>query len=317
MPLPKSEKIWHNGRFIAWDDAKIHVLSHVIHYGSAVFEGIRCYELPEGPAIFRLTDHMQRLVNSGKIYRMTLPFSHQELCQAAVELVRVNGMRHCYVRPIALRGYAELGVYAPNCPIDVYMACWEWGKYLGSGADEGVDVCVSSWHRLAPNTMPSMAKASSNYMNSQLIRMEAATNGYAEGIALDTRGFVSEGSGENIFVISKNKIYTPPLSSSVLPGITRDSVMAICHDLGYTVIEQDIAREMLYIADEVFFVGTAAEVTPLRSIDRIPVGNGKRGPLTEKIQTEFFAIVEGRKKDRYGWFTPVPVGKPAAVGAKA
>jgi branched-chain amino acid aminotransferase len=314
MPLQKSEKIWHNGRFINWDDAQIHVLSHVIHYGSAVFEGIRCYELPDGPAIFRLGDHMQRMINSAKIYRMPLTYSLEELTNAAVELVRVNGMRHCYIRPITLRGYAELGVHAPKCPIEVYMACWEWGKYL-AGSDDGVDVCVSSWHRLAPNTMPAMAKASSNYMNSQLIRMEAEINGYSEGIALDTRGFVSEGSGENIFVVNKGKVYTPPLSSSVLPGITRDSVMALCADLGYAVIEQDIAREMLYISDEVFFVGTAAEVTPLRSIDRIPVGNGKLGPITAKIKSEFFAIVEGKKKDRHGWLTPVPVTKPATVAA--
>ena len=315
MPLQKSEKIWYNGQLIPWDDAKIHVLSHVVNYGSAVFEGIRCYELPTGPAIFRLQDHMQRLINSGKIYRMPLPFSCDELSKAAVELVTANGMRHCYVRPIALRGYGEVGVSPKGCPIEVYLACWEWGKYLGTGADEGVDVCVSSWNRMAPNTMPAMAKAASNYMNAQLIRIEAEINGYAEGIALDVRGYISEGSGENIFVVSKGKIITPPLSSSVLPGITRDSVMTIAGELGFTVIEQDIAREMLYVADEVFFVGTAAEVTPLRSVDRILVGNGKRGPVTEKIQTEFFAIVEGRKADRHGWLTPVPTR--AAVGTKA
>jgi branched-chain amino acid aminotransferase len=316
MPLQKSDKVWHNRQFIDWDDAKIHVLSHVVSYGSAVFEGIRCYELPEGPAIFRLPDHMQRLINSAKIYRMELPFSRDELSNAALDLVRVNGMRHCYVRPIALRGYGEMGVAPKGCPVEVYLACWEWGKYL-AGTDDGVDVCVSSWNRMAPNTMPAMAKAASNYMNAQLIRMEAEINGYAEGIALDTRGFVSEGSGENIFVVSKGRIFTPPLSSSVLPGITRDSVMTLCSELGLTVVEQDIAREMLYIADEVFFVGTAAEVTPLRSIDRIPVGSGKRGSITEKIQTEFFAIVEGKKKDRHGWLTPVKAAKPAPVGAKA
>jgi len=315
MPIPKSDKIWHNGRFIDWDDAKIHVLSHVVNYGSSLFEGIRCYELPKGPAIFRLQDHMQRLINSAKIYRMPLPYSREELAGAAVELVQVNGMRHCYVRPIALRGYGEIGVPPHDTPIEVYMACWEWGKYLGSGADQGVDICVSSWTRIAPNTLPAMAKASANYMNAQLIRMEAEANGYSEGIALDTRGYISEGSGENIFVIWQGKILTPPLSSSVLPGITRDSVMRICADLGIPVVEQDIPREMLYIADEVFFVGTAAEVTPLRSIDRIPVGNGKRGPVTEQIQKEFFAIVEGRKEDRYGWFTPVPASRPAAVAA--
>ena len=238
MPLQKSEKIWHNGQFINWDDAKIHVLSHVVNYGSSLFEGIRCYELPTGPAIFRLPEHMQRLINSAKIYRMTLPYSCDELSSAAVELVRVNALRHCYVRPIALRGYGEVGVHPHDCPIEVYLACWEWGKYLGAGADEGVDICVSSWHRMAPNTLPAMAKSAANYMNAQLIRMEAEINGYAEGIALDPSGYVSEGSGENIFVVWKGKLHTPPLSASILPGITRDSVMTICAELGFTVMGQ-------------------------------------------------------------------------------
>lgn len=315
MTLKKSEKIWHNGQFINWDDAKIHVLSHVVNYGSSLFEGIRCYELPSGPAIFRLREHMQRLVNSSKIYRMTLPYRREELERAAVELVRVNGLRHCYLRPIALRGYGEIGVHPHDTPIEVFIACWEWGKYLGAEADQGVDVCVSSWNRMAANTLPAMAKASANYMNAQLIRMEAEANGYAEGIALDNRGFLSEGSGENIFLVMGGKVLTPPLSSSILPGITRDTVLTLCQDLGLAVQEQDIPREMLYLADEVFFVGTAAEITPLRSIDRIPAGNGKRGPITEKLQQEFFAIVEGRKPDRYGWLTPVPAPRPAAVGA--
>ena len=247
---------------------------------------------------------------------MALPYSRDELVNAAVELVDVNNLRHCYVRPIALRGYGEVGVHPHDTPVEVYMACWEWGKYLGSGADEGVDVCVSSWNRMAPNTLPAMAKASANYMNAQLIRMEAEINGYAEGIALDTRGFLSEGSGENVFVIWKGKIITPPLSSSVLPGITRDCIFTLCGELGLTVVEQDIPREMLYLADEVFFVGTAAEVTPLRSIDRIPVGDGKRGPVTEKIQREFFAIIEGKKEDRHGWLTPLKTRRPAAVGTE-
>src|SRR3990172_4667884 len=315
MPLPKSEKIWHNGRLINWDDAQIHVLSHVVNYGSSLFEGIRCYELPSGPAIFRLPEHMQRLVNSCKIYRMDLPYTREELGRAAVELVRVNGLRHCYLRPIALRGYGELGVDPRNCPVEVFIACWEWGKYLGAEADQGVDVCVSSWNRMAPNTLPGMAKSAANYMNAQLIRMEAEINGYAEGIALDSRGFLSEGSGENVFLVMGGKILTPPLSASILPGVTRETVLTLCRDLGFPVQEQDIPREMLYLADEVFFVGTAAEITPLRTIDRIPVGNGKRGPVTEKLQQEFFAIVEGRKQDRYGWLTPVPVSSPAPVGA--
>jgi branched-chain amino acid aminotransferase len=317
MPIPKSEKIWHNGKLIPWDDAKIHVLSHVVNYGSSLFEGIRCYELPGGPAIFRLGDHMQRLVNSAKIYRMTLPYSRQELERAAVEVVRANGMRHCYLRPIALRGYGEIGVHPHGTPIDVYIACWDWGKYLGPDADQGVDVCVSSWNRMAPNTLPAMAKASANYMNSQLIRMEAEINGYVEGIALDSRGYLSEGSGENVFVVTGGKLLTPPLSASVLPGITRDSVLTLCRELNLPVQEADIPREMLYLADEVFFCGTAAEITPLRSIDRIPVGSGKRGPITERLQQEFFALVEGRKPDRHGWLTPVPATRPAPVGASS
>ena len=317
MPIPKSEKIWHNGKLIPWDDAKIHVLSHVVNYGSSLFEGIRCYELPSGPAIFRLAEHMQRLVNSAKIYRMTLPYSRQELERAAVEVVRVNGMRHCYLRPIALRGYGEIGVHPHGTPIDVYIACWDWGKYLGPDADQGVDVCVSSWNRMAPNTLPAMAKASANYMNAQLIRMEAEINGYAEGIALDARGYLSEGSGENVFVVTGGKLLTPPLSASVLPGITRDSVLTLCRELNLPVQETDIPREMLYLADEVFFCGTAAEITPLRSIDRIPVGTGKRGPITERLQQEFFALVEGRKPDRHGWLTRVPALRPAAVTAKS
>ena len=317
MAMKPTAKIWHNGQMIPWEQATIHVLSHVVHYGSSLFEGIRCYELPTGPAIFRLPEHMQRLINSAKIYRMDVPFSRSELERAAIELIQTNGLRHAYIRPIVLRGYASLGVHAKDCPIEVYMACWEWGKYLGAGADQGVDVCVSSWNRMAPNTLPAMAKASANYMNAQLIAMEAETNGYVEGIALDPSGYLSEGSGENIFVIYGGKIITPPFSSSILPGITRDSVIALCADLGLTVVEQAIPREMLYLADEVFFVGTAAEITPLKSVDRIPVGSGKRGPITEKLQQEFFAIVQGRKPDRHGWLTPIPVVRPAAIAAKA
>ena len=313
MPVKKSEKIWRNGKFINWDDATVHVLSHVVNYGSCLFEGIRCYEIASGPALFRPGEHMQRLINSSKIYRMSLPYAREQLVQAAVELVRVNGLRHCYVRPIALRGYGEVGVHPHNTPVEVFMACWEWGKYLGAEADQGVDVCVSSWNRMAPNTLPAMAKAAANYMNAQLIRMEAEINGYAEGIALDSRGFLSEGSGENIFLVMGGKILTPPLSASILSGITRDAVMTLCRDLGLLVQEQDIPREMLYLADEVFFVGTAAEITPLRTVDRIPVGNGKRGPITEKLQQEFFAIVEGKKQDRHGWLTPVQTLRPTVV----
>jgi branched-chain amino acid aminotransferase len=314
MSVPKTEQIWCNGKFIPWDDAKIHVLSHVVSYGSAVFEGIRCYETEQGPAIFRLREHMQRLLNSAHIYRMEVPYSLDALCQASLDLVRANKVGACYVRPIVLRGYGDMGVDPQGCPIDVYLACWEWGKYLGSEAlRSGVDVCVSSWNRPAPNTLPQMAKAAANYMNSQLIRMEAKANGYVEGIALDTNGYVSEGSGENIFVVMKGSIYTPPLGNSALPGITRDSVTTICRELGISITEQVLPREMLYIADEVFFSGTAAEITPIRSIDRVQVGAGSRGPITQRVQEEFFAITSGKKADRHGWLSPVGVPSGAAV----
>lgn len=305
--MTPTEKIWHNGRFIGWDEAKIHVLSHVVSYGSSVFEGLRCYETQNGPAIFRLREHTRRLLDSARIYRVPVEFSLDQLVEAQIELVRVNKLRSCYVRPIILRGYGGVGVLPVNNPTEVYLACWEWGKYLGEDAmAQGVDVCISSWSRIAPNTLPTLAKAGANYMNSQLIRMEAHHNGYAEGIALDSEGRVSEGSGENIFVIRDGKIHTPPLGSSVLPGITRDTIVTIAKDLGLPVVETVIPREMLYIADEVFFTGTAAEVTPIRSIDRIQVGPGHRGPITEKIQRAFFDLVEGKSEDKYGWLTPVP-----------
>lgn len=305
--MTPTEKIWHNGKFIAWDEAKIHVLSHVVSYGSSVFEGVRCYETAQGPAVFRLRDHTRRLLDSSKIYRIPVDYTLDELVQAQVELIRVNRLRSCYVRPIILRGYGGVGVLPVNNPTEVYLACWEWGKYLGPEAlAEGVDVCISSWTRIAPNTLPALAKAGANYMNSQLIRMEAHHNGYAEGIALDANGCISEGSGENIFVIRDGRIHTPPLGSSVLPGITRDTIVTLARELGIPIVETVIPREMLYIADEVFFTGTAAEVTPIRSIDKIPVGSGKRGPVTEKLQTAFFEIVEGKAEDRHGWLTPVP-----------
>jgi branched-chain amino acid aminotransferase len=312
--MTPTEKIWHNGKLIPWQDAKIHVLSHVVSYGSSVFEGIRCYETAQGPAVFRLAEHMRRLADSAKIYRMDLPYSVQELSHATVELIRVNGLQSCYVRPIALRGYGQIGVYGVRNPIDVYLACWEWGKYLGDEAlAQGVDVCVSSWNRIAPNTLPALSKAGGNYLNSQLIRMEADVNGYAEGIALDANGYISEGSGENMFVIRDGKILTPPLGASVLPGITRDTVVQLAQDLGLPLVETIIPRELLYIADEVFFTGTAAEITPIRSVDRIAVGQGRRGPITERLQREFFAIVNGTAPDRYGWLTPVGTGKFAEV----
>src|SRR6202521_5598380 len=313
--LTPTEKIWHNGRFIAWNDAHIHVLSHVVSYGSSVFEGIRCYATASGPAIFRLSEHVRRMLDSAKIYRMeNLGFTAAQLEEAMRELVRVNKLRSCYIRPIVLRAYGEMGVNPLKNALDVYIACWEWGKYLGDEAlAEGVDVCVSSWTRIAPNTLPALAKAGANYMNSQLIKMEAVINGYSEGIALDAAGYVSEGSGENIFLVRDGKILAPPLGASVLPGITRDTVLRLARELGIPLVETIIPRELLYIADEVFFSGTAAEITPIRSIDRIPIGKGRRGPIAEKLQKEFFAIVNGTKPDRYGWLTPVHAGQPAGV----
>jgi branched-chain amino acid aminotransferase len=306
MPVQKTDKIWHNGKWIAWDDANVHVLTHAISYGSAVFEGIRCYETPQGPAIFRLREHMQRLINSGKIYRMEFPYSVEDFSNVACELVRLNKMNACYVKPIAMRGYGEVGVNPLNSPIELYMACWHWGAYLGPDAlSKGVDVCVSTWTRIAPNTLPAMSKAAANYMNSQLIRMEASLNGFAEGIALDSDGHVSEGSGMNVFIVHDGALYTPPLSASILPGITRDSITKLAVDLGIPVKESVIPREMLYLADEIFFVGTAVEVTPIRSVDKITVGKGVAGPITRQIQDEFFAVTTGRKADRHNWLTAV------------
>ncbi len=315
MPIQKTEKVWHNGKFINWDDATIHVMSHVVHYGSSVFEGIRCYAPPSGPAIFRATEHIQRLVDSARIYRTDIPFTRDELIAAMLELVKRNGVWPCYVRPVVLRGYGDVGVNPLKLPIEVYICNYPWGKYLGADASEGVDVCVSSWTRIAPNTLPTMAKAGANYMNSQLIKMEAIVNGFAEGIALDVNGCVSEGSGENLFVVRNGVLQTAAIGSSVLPGITRDSVLQIARDLGIRIVEQQIPRESLYIADEVFFSGTAAEITPIRSVDRITVGKGKIGAITKAIQDEFYGIVHGQKPDRYQWLTPVPVGskQPVAV----
>jgi branched-chain amino acid aminotransferase len=313
--LQPTEKIWYNGKMIAWNDATLHVLSHVVSYGSSVFEGVRCYETQQGPAIFRIDEHSRRLRDSAKIYRMDIPYSIEELSAAMVDVVRENKMRACYIRPIVLRGYGDVGVLPKNNPIDTYIACFPWGRYLGEEAlNSGVDVCVSSWTRMAPNTLPALAKAGGNYLNSQLIRMEAAENGYAEGIALDAAGYISEGSGENIFVIRDGKILTPPLGASVLPGITRDTIVKIAGHLGIPVVETIIPRELVYIADEMFFSGTAVEVTPVRSVDRIPVGKGSRGPITEKIQKMFFDIVDGRVKDEFGWLTPVAgVMEPVTV----
>jgi branched-chain amino acid aminotransferase len=315
--MTPTQKIWHNGTLIPWDQARIHVLSHVVSYGSSVFEGVRCYRTPSAPAVFRLEEHLRRLIDSARIYRMEPPYDGAQLAEAVRELVRANGMNACYIRPIVLRGYGAMGVHPAGNPVDVFIACWEWGAYLGDGAAaEGVDVCVSSWNRMAPNTLPALAKSGANYMNSQLIKMEALANGYQEGIGLDRSGQVSEGSGENVFVVRDGRILTPPLSASALDGITRDTVMQLAGDLGIPVAETAIPREMLYIADEVFLTGTAAEITPIRSVDRIRVGAGRRGPVTEKLQKEYAAVIEGRRPERRGWLTPVDEGRRIGVALR-
>jgi len=312
MAFPGTGKIWMNGRQVEWKDANIHVASHVIHYGSGVFEGARCYETKRGSACFRLDAHMRRLMDSARIYRMDVPYTQTQLTDAVVDLIKVNQFKACYIRPLVYRGYAQLGVNPEGCPVDVAIMLWEWGSYFTKEALEvGLDVKVSTWARIAPNTMPGMAKSVANYANSQLIKMEAVAEGYAEGIALDTQGNLSEGSGQNIFVVREGIIYTPPVGSSILAGITRDSVVTIARDLGLEVREQVMPREMLYIADEVFFVGTAVEVTPIKSVDRIKVGAGRRGPITQVIQQRFFDIVRGEAPDTHGWLQYLESSEPA------
>uniref|UniRef100_A0A7C6EGH8 Branched-chain-amino-acid aminotransferase n=1 Tax=candidate division WOR-3 bacterium TaxID=2052148 RepID=A0A7C6EGH8_UNCW3 len=306
MAMPKSEYIWMDGNFVKWDDAKIHILSHVIHYGTGVFEGLRCYDTPKGSVIFRLKEHTDRLFNSAKIYRMEIPFPKEQINNAVIELIKKNGLKSAYIRPIAYRGYNELGVNPFPCPVCIAIATLQWGKYLGADAlENGIDVMVSSWNRMAPNTFPAMAKCSANYMNSQLIKMEAIVYGFVEGIALDNTGYVSEGSGENIFAVKNGVVYTPPLHACILPGITRDTVIQLCKDLGIPLVQEMLNREFLYLADEVFFTGSAAEVTPIRSIDKITIGEGKAGPITKKLQKYFFDIIEGRIEDKHGWLTKV------------
>lgn len=304
MAWDESGKIWFNGELVDWDDAKMHVLSHVVHYGSSVFEGIRCYRNKNGSAVFRLEEHIERLFDSGRIYRMEIPFSQEEICKAVLDTIETNNLEECYIRPVVFRGYGELGVNPLKNPLEVVIAAWEWGSYLGQEALElGVDVGVSTWRRMAPDTLPNMAKAGANYMNSQLVKMEALENGYDEGIMLDYQGMVSEGSGENIFIIKEDIIYTPSMSSSLLKGITRDSIIKLAKSMDLDVREEQIPREMLYMADEIFFTGTAAEVTPIRSVDKITIGNGKRGPITEKLQTGFFKILKGEVDDEFSWLT--------------
>jgi branched-chain amino acid aminotransferase len=303
-PMPKSEKIWYNGELLDWDAAHVHVLSHVVHYGSSVFEGIRCYNTEKGPAVFRLQEHVDRLFDSAKIYRMEIPYSREEVCEAILETIRVNKLNACYIRPVVFRGYGSLGVDPTTCPVETVIAVWEWGQYLGEEAlKKGVSVCTSSWNRVAPNTLPFLAKAGGNYLNSQLVRMEANANGYDEGIVLGTDGLVSEGSGENIFVVRGDVVYTPSSHYAILSGITRDTAIALARDAGIRVEERGIPRELLYIADEVFFTGTAAEITPIRQIDKIQIGAGERGPVTEKLQGLFFDILHAKVEDRHNWLS--------------
>jgi len=307
MALKNGKWVWFNGKFVPWEEATVHVGVHALHYGSSIFEGIRSYETKDGPAIFCLEQHLDRLYGSCKIYRMDLPFSREELRRAIVELVAKNGHRACYIRPLVFRGLGGFNLDPrKDCPVEVAILTIEWGAYLGKEAlEQGVDVGVSTWFRMAPNTYPALAKAGGHYTNSQLIAMEAHDRGYMEGIALDIFGYVSEGSGENIFIVQDGTLYTPPLSSSILGGVTRRCVMILAEDLGIPVREEPISRERLYLADEAFFTGTAAEITPIRSVDGIQVGAGKRGPITTKLQEEFFGIVRGEIPDRHGWLVPV------------
>jgi branched-chain amino acid aminotransferase len=316
MSFEGSKLIWMNGRMIPWEQATVHVLSHALHYGSSVFEGIRVYKTPDGPMVFRLTDHIQRLLDSAKIYRMPIAYGIDELISVCKDLVLANDlMSGAYIRPLAMRGYGDVGLAPkPGHPVDVAIAAWEWGAYLGAdGLESGVDVCVSSWQRVAPNTMPALAKAGGNYLSSQLISTEARRLGFAEGIALATDGTISEGAGENLFVVHGGRLLTPPATSSILTGITRDTVMKLAARLGINVVEQSIPREFLYLADELFFTGTAAEITPIRSVDGIQVGEGRRGPVTERLQSAFFGLFSGNTEDTEGWLERVEKPRVAAA----
>ncbi|MCC5794194.1 MAG: branched-chain amino acid transaminase [Chromatiales bacterium] len=307
MPIKPTEWIWYNGELVPWHDARVHVLTHALHYGSSVFEGIRVYDTPEGPRVFRLGAHTRRMLDSARIYRMEIPYSQEQIDAACREVVQRNGLRSAYIRPLAFRGYGEVGLAPPpGHPVDLAIAAWEWGAYLGAEAlEQGVDVCISSWRRVAPGTIPALAKAGGNYLSSTLVSLEARERGYAEGIALSHDGMVSEGAGENVFVIRDNVILTPPASASILQGITRDTVMVLAREQGLEVRESAIPREALYVADEMFLTGTAAEITPVRSVDRIPVGSGRRGPVTRALQEQFFGLFNGRTTDRWGWLEPL------------
>ena len=319
MAFSGTGKVWMNGTLVDWADANIHVASHVIHYGSAVFEGARSYRTSRGATFFRLDAHMRRLYDSARIYRMTYDMSLDTLTDAVVETVQANGHAACYIRPLIYRGYETLNVNPLSCPVEAAILVWPWSAYLGEGAlENGVDVCVSSWTRSAPNTFPAMAKSSANYANSALIKMEAIKDGYIEGIALDIEGRLSEGSGQNLFLVRDQVLYTPPLSASVLAGITRDSVITLARDLGYEVREASLPREMLYLADELFFAGTAVEITPIRSVDKMQVGAGGRGPITAALQQTFFDYINGAVPDRHNWLRhvemPSETREPAAAG---
>jgi branched-chain amino acid aminotransferase len=306
MAVSETGEIWMNGKMVEWKNATIHVATHALHYGSGVFEGIRAYDSPRGTNVFRLPEHMRRLWDSLRIYRMESPYPLDELTDAVLDTIRANGYKSCYIRPLLYRGYSQLGVNPLPCPVDVSIIVWEWEAYLGEEAlAKGVDVGVSSWTRIAPNTFPALAKATANYANSALIKMQATVDGYAEGIALDESGLLSEGSGQNLFLVRDNVVYTPSLTSSILQGITRDTVLTLARDLGFDVREQPLPREFLYMADEAFFCGTAVEITPIRSIDKITVGQGRRGPVTAALQERFFAIVTGQRADDHNWLTPV------------
>ncbi len=317
MSFEGGKLIWHNGRMLPWEQATVHVMAHALHYGSSVFEGIRVYKTPDGPKVFRLTAHLQRFFDSAKIYRMPIPYDLATLIGVCKDVVLANKlMNGAYIRPIGFRGLGDVGLAPkPDHPVDVSIAAWEWGAYLGAeGLEQGVDVCVSSWQRVAPNTIPALAKAGGNYLSSQLISTEAKRLGFAEGIALSTDGLVSEGAGENLFIIRGGQIITPPSASSILTGITRDTVMQLAAQLGLEVREQAIPREMLYIADEMFFTGTAAEITPIRSVDRIQIGEGHRGPVTEQLQEAFFGLFSGGTEDRHGWLEGLDRQPAAAAG---
>ncbi len=305
--ISETEWIWHDGKFVKWADAQVHVLSHSMQFGSAVFEGIRCYDTPTGPAVFRLREHLKRFMNSCKIYRMDMQYSQEDIAKASLEMLAKNGVPSCYFRPMALRGYGAAGMVPFDSPVEVYLSCWPWGAYLGDGAlENGVDACVSTWARVAPNTIPAAAKIAGNYLSGQLVKMEALANGYDEGIALSPGGTISEGSGQNVFLVADDVLYTPPIDGTMLTGITRDTIITLARDANIQVIEKTLPREMLYTADEMFMTGTASEVTPVRSVDKLKVGNGKVGPITRSVQSEYLDIVKGKKPDRHGWLTMVP-----------